>query len=432
VGLKSHRRQKREFWKAWAGGQAFTFADQQSRHESVKVLHVIPSVSERSGGPGQAIIPMCGSLAAKGTDVLLASTDDGLPSPNRPGGPKRGAITRYKNLPVIFFPSQLGASFKYSRPFALWLDKHVADFDLVHIHAIFNHSSIAAARACRGKGVPYIVRPLGTLDPWSMKQKSLRKRLFWKAGVESMLTSAAAIHYTTNGEQEAVESSLGLNHGVVVPLGVDKPATPATDATVKLAALFPALLDHPYVLVLSRLHPKKALEVLVEAFASLIKRQEFRTWRLVLAGDGPDDYIASLKRLVAEQAATEFVVFPGWLEGEYKEAALRNASLLALPSYQENFGLCVMESLACGVPVLISPHVNLAPEILQAQAGWIAAVDKDSLETALSQALSSDAELQRRGDAGQRLASSFDWPVVAARLTELYSTVLQHSNAAMR
>jgi glycosyltransferase involved in cell wall biosynthesis len=398
----------------------------------MKVLHIIPSVSERSGGPGQAIIPMCGSLTAKGIDVLLASTDDDLPSQNRPGAPKRGAITRYKNLPAIFFPIQLGTSFKYSRPFALWLGEHVSDYDLVHIHAIFNHSSIAAARACREKRIPYIVRPLGTLDPWSMKQKSLRKRLFWKAGVKSMLTSAAAIQYTTKGEQDAVESSLGLNHGVVVPLGVEKPTTPGPEAVMKLGARLPALLDHPYVLVLSRLHPKKALEVLVEAFVSLIKHQEFRNWRLVLAGDGPADYVASLKRLVDEHNASGLVIFPGWLEGEYKETALRNASLLALPSYHENFGLCVMESLACGVPVLISPHVNLAPEILEAQAGWIAAVDRDSLEAALSQALSSDPELKRRGDAGQRLASSFDWPVVAAKLIELYSSVLQGRNTALR
>jgi glycosyltransferase involved in cell wall biosynthesis len=396
----------------------------------MKVLHVIPSVSERSGGPGQAIIPMCGSLAAKGVDVLLASTDDDLPAQNRPGGPKRGAITRYKNLPAIFFPVQLGASFKYSRPFAQWLNGHVSDFDLVHIHAIFNHSSIAAAHACRVKAIPYIVRPLGTLDPWSMRQKSLRKTVFWNAGVKTMLSSAAAIHYTTEGEQQAVESSLGLNHGVVVPLGVEQPSASGPEAVMKLAARFPALLDHPYVLVLSRLHPKKALEVLVEAFLSLTKRQEFRNWRLVLAGDGPVDYVASLKGLVDEHGANGLVVFPGWLEGEYKEAALRNASLLALPSYHENFGLCVMESLACGVPVLVSPHVNLAPEILEAQAGWIAAVDKDSLEAALSQALGSDAELRRRGEAGLRLSTCFDWSVVATRLTELYGSVLQDSNTA--
>jgi glycosyltransferase involved in cell wall biosynthesis len=390
----------------------------------MKVLHVIPSVSERSGGPGQAIIPMCASLAAKGIEVLLASTDHDLPAQNRPGGPKRGAITRYKNLPAIFFPIQLGASFKYSRPFAQWLDEHVSDYDLVHIHAIFNHSCIAAARACSRNNIPYIVRPLGTLDPWSMKQKSLRKKVFWNAGVKTMLTGAAAIHYTTPGEQQAVESSLGLNHGVVVPLGVEAPTTPGPDAVVKLAARFPALLDHPYVLVLSRLHPKKALEVLVEAFVSLVKRPEFRNWRLVLAGEGPADYVASLKRIVAEHNASELVIFPGWLEGEHKEAALGNASLLALPSYHENFGLCVMEALAAGVPVLISPYVNLADEVQDAQAGWIAGVNKTDIEAKLREALGSQAERSSRGQAGKELSHKFLWESVALQLKQVYSAVM--------
>ena len=394
----------------------------------MKVLHVIPSVSERSGGPGQAIIPMCSSLREQDVEVLLASTDADLPAPNRPGGPKRGAVTRYKNLPSIFFPVQLGASFKYSRPFAQWLDDHVSDYDLVHIHAVFNHSSIAAARACRKKGIPYVVRPLGTLDPWSMNQKSLRKKMFWNAGVRKMLAGAAAIHYTAKGEQQAVEGSLGLNHGVVVPLGVEAPKISEIEAVEKLAARFPALLDHPYVLVLSRLHPKKALEVLIEPFVSLVKRPEFRNWRLVLAGEGPANYVASLKRLVEDQGASEVVIFPGWLDGGDKEAALRNASLLALPSHHENFGLCVMESLACGVPVLISPHVNLAPDIRAAGAGWVAEVNKDSLENALAEALSSEEERVRRGNAGRNLALNFAWPKVAEKLIDLYTLAAARRN----
>lgn len=389
----------------------------------MKVLHVIPSVSERSGGPGQAIIPMCGSLSAQGIEVLLAATDDGLPEQNTPGGPKRGAVTRYKNLPAIFFPVQLGASFKYSRPFAVWLDEHVADYDVVHIHAIFNHACLAAARACSKKGVPYIVRPLGTLDPWSMNQKSFKKKLFWKAGVKTMLTGAAAIHYTTEGEQKAVENSLGLNHGVVVPLGVEKPKTPASDAVAKLAERFPDLLDHPYVLVLSRLHPKKALDVLINAFVSLTKRAEFRQWRLVLAGEGPDDYVASLKRMVTERDADDLVIFPGWLEGEHKEAALRNASLLALASQQENFGLCVMEALAAGVPVLLSPEVNLADAVDAAGAGWIANVDTKDLEAKLAEALGSELERAKRGAAGRNFSDGYSWENIGSQLKEMYGSV---------
>src|SRR2546421_7019062 len=135
----------------------------------MKVLHVIPSVSEHSGGPGQAIIPMCRALRDKGVDVLLATTDAGMPDT------RQKAEGTGKEVPTIFFPVQLGQSLKYSRPFAKWLYESVSDFDVVHIHAVFNHACVAAARACREKGVPYIVRPLGTLDPWSMKQKRDRK-----------------------------------------------------------------------------------------------------------------------------------------------------------------------------------------------------------------------------------------------------------------
>lgn len=366
---------------------------------------------------------MCGSLIAQGLDVLLATTDDDLERGNGAATPECGVVTNYKNLPVIFFPTQLGASFKYSRPFALWLNEHVPDYDIVHIHAVFNHSCMAAARACRESQVPYVVRPLGTLDPWSLRQKPLRKKLFWYGGIKTMLTRAAAIHYTTRGEQQAVEKSLKLNHGAVVPLGVDivaKREGETLNQTSKLS-------ERPYVLVLSRLHPKKALEVLLEAFLSLIKRPEFQEWRLVLAGEGPADYVALLKRMVEEHEATDAIIFPGWLDGERKDAALRNAALLALPSHHENFGLCVMESLAYGIPVLVSPQVNLAPEIQAANAGWIAEVDKDSLAVALTAALGSAAERKRRGEAGRTLAASFAWPVVATRLTELYTSVLQRA-----
>jgi glycosyltransferase involved in cell wall biosynthesis len=393
----------------------------------MKVLHVIPCISERSGGPGQAILPMCRALHDQGVDVLLATTDDDLPASNKTNELSRNNKTTYKELPVIFFPKQLGASFKYSRPFSQWLEQNVSNYDVVHIHAVFNHACIAAARACLKHGVPYLIRPLGSLDPWSMKQKSLRKKVFWHGGIKKILTNAAAIHYTSNAEQQAVEESLGLNHGVVIPLGVNVTRKDDFAVVNDLPEQFSFLSTCSYVLVLSRLLPTKGLDVLLNAFLSLVKRQEFHTWRLVLAGDGPADYVESLKRTVERHHATKSVVFPGWLDGAKKAAALGNASLLALPSHHENFGLCVMESLVCGVPVLISPHVNLAPEIQAARAGWIAAVDKNSLEAALTDALSSEHERFQRGKNGQELARRYTWPTVAAKLAELYCDIVSRN-----
>ena len=176
------------------------------------------------------------------------------------------------------------------------------------------------------------------------------------------------------------------------------------------------------MLVLSRLHPKKGLDVLIDAFLALVHEPNFANWRLVLAGDGPADHVDYLKR---RTAASDRVIFTGWLDGEKKDAVLGCASLLVLPSHQENFGLCVMEALSHSVPVLLSPHVNLAEEIVLANAGWIATVDKHALQIRLAEALGDEEELARRGRAGKQLSHKYSWESAAKRLANLYQNILE-------
>lgn len=362
---------------------------------------MIPSVSERSGGPAAAIFPMCRALRAEGIDVLLATTSHGLMQNLTDG------VGDYKGVPARFFPVQAGASFKYSRPLTSWLKTNVRDFDVVHIHAVFNHASVAAARVCRKAGVPYVVRPLGTLDPWSMKQKAGRKKIFWSLVGKRMLEGSAAVHYTAVGEKTATEESLGINHGRVIALGVEEGSEPIK----KALDYFPVLGGQPYVLFLSRLDPKKNVEGLIDAFRSLKED----AWCLVIVGDGPRDYVAALK---ARVGGSEKIIFTGWVEGEQKEALLRDAALFVLPSRQENFGLSVMEAMACGVPVLVSPHVNLAPEIEAANAGWV--VDLTQLSDGLAVALENEVERERRGKAASGFARQHTWQRTATELAQLY------------
>lgn len=381
----------------------------------MKVLHVIPAVAKRYGGPSTAIFPMCRALMDAGCEVQLCTTNaDGaktLPV-------ETGRFIEYEGVQTIFFPHRVG-EFKYSRAMARWLNTHVRDFDVVHIHAVFNHSSIAAAHACRKNQVPYIVRPLGTLDPWSIGQKPLKKRLFWNSFGKRMLAGAAAVHYTADAEKQAVEESLNVNHGVVVPLGVDVPETPTHHRT-----LITHHLKEPYILFLSRLHKKKGLEVLIEAFALVIAEPLFAEWRLVIAGEGDEEYVNSLKNYVTSHQIDRFVEFVGWLDGDVKTETTRGASLLALPSYQENFGISAVEAMAAGVPVLVSPEVNLAGEIQKAGAGWIAETQCAAVSAALVEAMTSQAELVRRGRAAQSLTERFRWPLIGQQLTELYRSVL--------
>jgi glycosyltransferase involved in cell wall biosynthesis len=368
---------------------------------------------------------MCRALQERGIEPLIASTDaDGagrLPV-------ELGHSFVYQGVPAVFFSRQWSEAFKYSHPLARWVGGHVQGFAVVHIHAVFSHACLAAAKACHRHSVPYVVRPLGTLDPWSLRQKPLRKHLLWHVGARSMLQKATAVHYTTSEEQRLVEESLGLGRGVVIPLGVEEELLKAPSGAGSFRCRYPSLGHAPYVLVLCRLHPKKGLELFLEVFLEVTHEEEFRPWRLVVAGEGEVGYVASLKRLVREQGGQGRVLFPGWLEGAEKAAALREAALLALPSHQENFGLSVAEAMACGVPVLLSTQVNLAAEVEAAGAGWSVPLERGALLDILAQALREDSERIRRGRMGRELVRRrFLWSAVAIELTALYDVIVQSS-----
>jgi glycosyltransferase involved in cell wall biosynthesis len=385
----------------------------------VKVLHVIPAIAPRYGGPSQAILGMCRALANEGVEVLIATTDaDGRHRLQV----ECGTETSYAGVPTIFFARQWSESFQYSRPLAAWLNANVARFDVVHIHAIFCHPCLAAARAAQRHGVPYIVRPLGTLDPWSLRQKPLRKQLFLRLVGQRMLDGAAAIHYTAEAEKHTVETTLGVDRGVVVPLGVDEQHfVNARDSNLEISKRIAA--DGPYVLSLGRLHPVKGLELLIQTFLSATDTIDLRHWRLVIVGDGDTAYARHLEQL--GRGVDNRVRFTGWLNGKNKMAVLQGASLFAAPSHHENFGVAAVEAMACGVPLLISPHYGLAQEVDAAGAGWISRANASAMTEVLGRALRDSSERARRGLAARELARSrFSWSGVAAQLRQLYADIM--------
>lgn len=375
------------------------------------MLHVIPSLSPRDGGPSEAVLRMTSELQRGGVDVLVAATDaDGagrLPV-------RLGSVERRDGIPAIFFPRRFPGSFKYSGGLRRWLSEHVADFDAVHVHAVFSHSSLAAGRACRRRGVPYLVRPLGSLEAWSLRQKPVRKRFALALGVRRLLAGAAAVHYTTGRERRESERALRLSNGIVVPLGIERAEARADGARE----------GAPYVLFLSRLHPKKGVEILIDAFETISAETRFRDWTLVIAGDGDPRYAASLRRRAAATSGRDRVHFAGWLSGEEKWRVVAQADLMVLPSAEENFGLAVLEAMGAGVPVAVSDGVDLAEEVRSAEAGWVFERSAPSLVWTLRQALSRPAERRRRGLRGRGLVErSYLWPEIANRLVETYRSI---------
>jgi glycosyltransferase involved in cell wall biosynthesis len=379
-----------------------------------KVLHVIPALAPRYGGPSTAAVGMCRALIQAGVPALIATTDaDGQ---GRLAVPT-GQIESYAGVPVIFFPRVASESFKWSGPLEAWLKDHVRDFDLVHAHAVFSHSSLAAGRACQASGVPYVVRPLGTLDPWSLSRHRLRKRLLFRLGVRRLLAGAAALHYTSDEERRLAEAGLPwLPRGVVVPLGVEDELF-GGDAGDRSGGA-------PILLVLSRLDAKKGIDLLIAAFHALAEHESCRAWTLVIAGDGDAAYVSSLRTLADGGAARDRIVFRGWVEGNDRHALFQQASLFALPSHQENFGIALVEAMANRVPAVVSPGVNLAADVEASGAGWVVTRDAAALREVLRVAMADRAELRRRGERARALAERFRWSAVGSRLETLYQQIV--------
>jgi glycosyltransferase involved in cell wall biosynthesis len=380
----------------------------------MKVLHVIPAVASRYGGPSTAVLQMCRALAAAGTSVEIATTDaDG---PGRLNA-RLGEATEIDGVPARVFARQWSEAFKYSRPLAAWLDGHMSDYDVVHVHALLSHACVAAARACRRHGVPYIVRPLGTLDPWSLAQKPWRKRLLLAAGGRAALAGAAAVHYTAAEEQRLVEASFPTQGGFVAPLGID-------DHLLQREPLTMDERPRPLTLLaMSRLHPVKALDVLIDAFAMATTRIA-EPWQLVIAGDGDAAYVRGLHERAARSPAAPHIRFAGWTDGAAKTSLLREAGLYVLPSHHENFGVSLAEALACGTPAVVSRQVLVASELEAAGAGWVTGNDVDALADTLATAMRDPGARVSRGAAARRFAETLAWPRVVTLLMQAYARVI--------
>jgi glycosyltransferase involved in cell wall biosynthesis len=354
---------------------------------------------------------MCRALDAAGVETLLATTDaDGADGRL---DVETGRPVRHEGVSTTFFPRTASESFKYAAGLRRWLDREVSGFDVVHVHAVFSFSSLGAGSACRRHRVPYVVRPLGSLDPWSLRRHRARKRMLLALGGRRLLERAAAIHYTSVEERRLAEGSLRhLPSGHVIPLGVDD-------------ALFGERHDGRaeagrYVLALCRLDPKKNLELLVEAFHEAVSDPASDGWSLVIAGTGEPPYVEQLHAIARRGPARDRIRFAGWVDGDERAQMLRRAALFALPSHQENFGIAVAEALAGGVPAIVTPAVNLAADICTAGAGWVAEPSRPALVRALLEGMADEPGREARGRAARQLAERFRWPAVADRLIQLY------------
>ena len=379
----------------------------------LRILHVIGDLAPESGGPAKAGFEMARSVARRGHEVAIYATDFGQPE----SAPRE--ILR-DGVAIRLFALQTPKIWLASWPMRRALAADLPGFDIVHLHSLYLFHDWVMDRLAPRHRKPYLLRPHGTLDPYIFQRRRLKKILFDHWFQNRLLAGAAAIHYTAAEEMRLAAPYVHGAPGVVIPNGLDPGEYARLPARGSFRRNHPETGNRKILLFLGRINFKKGLDILASAVGRL-KRDDLH---LVIAG--PDGgYLAETRRFVAEAGISERTTFTGMLQGEAKLAAFADATLFLLPSYSENFGIAVVEAMACGVPVLISDRVNIWREVVADGVGLAAPPETEAIAARIQEMLDDPRGLVRMGQAGRlAVARRYDWTGIAQRLEEVYGAIL--------
>jgi glycosyltransferase involved in cell wall biosynthesis len=359
----------------------------------MRILHLIHTLDPASGGTVEAVRQLAQAHTAAGHQIAVGCADAAdspflasLPCPAHGLGPARG-------------------HYGYAPALAPWLARQLPATDLVVVHGLWQYHGLAARRACRAGRKPYVVYPHGMLDPWFKRRyplKHLKKWLYWPWGEYRVLRDAAAVVFTTDEERLAARQSFWLYRAQerVASLGIEEPPADGARQRDAFLARFPALAATRNLLFLGRIHAKKGCDLAIAAFAEVAGADQ--RLRLVIAGPDSSSWRAVLEREAAQLGIAERIVWTGLLQGDEKWGAFRTAEAFILPSHQENFGVAVIEAMACHVPVLISNQVNIWRDIAEHQAGLVDADDAPGTARSLRAWCAQDERARRTMAAAAR------------------------------
>jgi len=362
------------------------------------------------GGAVTAALGMAEALSKAGVEVRLAATDYGHPEPAPPG------------VDLHLFRCRFDP-WRWAPDMGRWLAREAAWADVAHLHTMWTYPTRAAARACSRAGVPYVLRPAGMLEEWSMGRQAWKKFLYVRLLESATIRRASAVHWTSEQERERSARWAAGRPDIVVPLGLPAAAYADLPPAEAFGRRFPALQGRRVLLYLGRVHPKKQPEAAIGALA--LVRREVPNTVLAIAGPGERRYLDALAALADAQGVAAAVHFLGMLRGREVQEACAGASVFLLPSLQENFGLAAAEAMAAGCPVVVSPQVALAPLVSSHGAGRVAEGNVAAVAEAVRGLLMDEPGRRAAGERARALVlQRFTWPAVAGELIRAYERVL--------
>ena len=361
-------------------------------------LSFVSSLDLSAGGPSRSVPMLVKGLAELGVDITLMT----IRSENMNIHSLEGTSAKLKVLSPSFSRKEIA--------------KYLADerFELIQIQSVWEMPYHKVILEARKQNIPYIVTPRGMLEPWSLSQKKWKKKLAWWLYQRNDVQKSACVFTTAKMEAEHV-SNLGITTcKAVIPNGIETDAYPCKTSVegVKKQVLF-----------LSRVHVKKGIELLFEAWKRL--HSDYVDWQLLVIGNGEAEYIHSLENRVESLGLKDCIKILPPVFGEAKIKVYQESALFCLPSFSENFGMVIAEAMSCGTPVITT--TNCPWEILnETDTGWCVDLSVDNLERALREAMEMDANALY--DMGQRASKliydNFDYRSVTRKTLRLYEWLL--------
>ena len=364
----------------------------------MKILSFVSSLDLSSGGPSRSVPMLVKGLAELGVDITLMT----IRSENMNIHSLEGTTAKLKVLSPSFSRKEIA--------------KYLADerFELIQIQSVWEMPYHKVILEARKQNIPYIVTPRGMLEPWSLSQKKWKKKLAWLLYQRNDVQKSACVFTTAEMEAEHV-SGLGITTcKAVIPNGIETDAYPCKSSVegVKKQVLF-----------LSRIHVKKGIEILFDAWKRI--HSEFADWQLLVVGNGEAEYIQSLENRVECLGLKECINIIPPVFGNDKIRLYQESALFCLPSFSENFGMVIAEAMSCGTPVITTTN---CPWIIlnDTKTGWCIDLSVDNLEHALREAMTmSPVDLYEKGQKASKLVyENFDYRSVTRKTLRLYEWLL--------
>jgi len=307
--------------------------------------------------------------------------------------------------------------YTFSWPLTKWLSSHTSEYDVVHIHALFSYPATVAALFSRRQRVPYVIRPLGTLNRWGIRnRRPWLKKLSLRCVEAKVLRSAAFVHFTAEAERVQA-SELGIPHRAIVIPNIAEPV----HFTSSKRSSGPSPFE---ILFLARIDPTKGLDLLLDAFQTI--RQSVPQARLTIAGSGNATFVRSVRVQAARLGLDPAIRWLDFVSGEDKRRLLSESDIFILPSYSENFGIAAVEAMAAGLPIVVTDAVAIHSEVTRARAGLVAKCIAAEIHSAVLELYRQPALRSEMGENGRALVQKhFSSRAVAELLISCYQNAIR-------